>query len=270
MTKPARAKLSVRVKAAAQSIPGTTCYGHGGTEILFSDAAALIVHQGVEGQTIGDIADNVDTLLGEGAFEQLRATGTFMKSDETQLDEPSQIFSLSVDPALLAKLDAQRPVLLDAPEENAPATAAPEIAETPAVAMVETPVVETPAVTVNEAAAVEEPVFTEDTVFSGAIDAEVVMDTGGKDAPSDAPEGDQVDLDLSKAEVTFATTRNGDASAKIIYPGLRTTMAFGVVAEALRGRTRVSCILKAGRSTDKIVAVHGDDDALIYELPRAA
>ena len=259
MTKPVRAKLSARVKAAAQSIPGTTCYGQGGTEILFSDAAALIVHQGVEGDTVGDIADNVDALLGEGAFAQLSATGTYMKSDETQLDEPSQLYSLSVDPALMAKLDAERPVA-PAPVE----TPEPAIVEAPVAESVDQePVAEEAAAPVVDAAD-ETPVFTEDAVFSqGAATAEAKPVAG-------APEGDEVTLDLTAIEVSYATTKAGAPYATLRSPGQRTTMAFGVVAEALRGLTSATCIVSKGRSTDKIVAVRNAANDLVFEAPLAA
>lgn len=253
MTKPARAKLSARVKAAAQSIPGTTCYGQGGTEIIFSEAAALICHQGVEGQTVGDIADNVDALLGDGAFAQLRATGTFMKSDETQLDEPSQLYSLSVDPALMMKLDAGRPA--------APA------AEQPVTEVVENPVaVDAAPVAAVEAAPVvdETPEFTEDTVFTQGTAMEQPKPAAG------TPEGDEVTLDLTAVEVSYATTKAGAPYATLRSPGQRTTMAFGVVAEALRGLTSATCIVSKGRSTDKIVAVRNAANDLVFEAPLAA
>ena len=255
MTKPARNKLTLRVQAAAKSIPGTTCYGHGGTEILFSKTAALICHQGVDGQTVGDIADNVDTLLGAGAFAKLLPTGTFMVRDETTLDEPSQLYSLSVDPALMAALDAKRPAATPV--------------ETPAELVVDTvaePVAETISEPVAETVTDEAPVFTDDTVFSQS--AEDPVDP--TPTPVAAPEGDEVVLDLTAVEIAYATTKAGATYATLRQPGQRTTMAFGVVAEALCGLTSATCIVAKGRSTDKIVAVRNAANDLVVEPARAA
>jgi hypothetical protein len=345
MTKPARNKLTLRVQAAAKSIPGTTCYGHGGTEILFSKTAALICHQGVDGQTVGDIADNVDTLLGAGAFAKLLPTGTFMVRDETTLDEPSQMYSLSVDPVLLAELDAARVVAAGPLAETsvAPATAIERMED----AVVDMPILTLAEGTVQmvdidaprfEGAEVEadgtvlvtdvrltyageeryealalavpadavaslaedgiaygmirregdryvllctetwkptaapapEHTFVEDKVFSQGCEDETAFDAAKEPMVVEGPKGDQVRIDLSAGEVVFTTTRLGDACAKIVMPGQRTTMAFGTVAEALRGKDSATCIVTAGRSTDKIVAVYGDNDEKIFELPRAA
>ncbi len=47
-------------------------------------------------------------------------------------------------------------------------------------------------------------------------------------------------------------------------------MAFGEVAEAIRDRNSVSCIIAKGRSTDKIVAVRNAANDLVVEAARAA
>lgn len=79
------------------------------------------------------------------------------------------------------------------------------------------------------------------------------------------------EIDLTGAEVEFKTTRTGSPCATIRMPGQRTHMAFGEIAEYLRGKTSVTGSRTIGRSTNKIVAIDvpGSNDQLV-ETPRAA
>lgn len=254
MTKPARAKLTIRTNATtgaaavesavvetaapAQAFEEPTCYARNRTEILFSNAGALITHDGMSGETEDTIAANVDGIFFIGAFAELRKTATFMNRDGQPVDEPSNYYALIVDPVLVASIDAQT-IAADA------------------------------AVTI----ASDDTGFVEDAVFSQSGTQEIDQLAAGpiEVAPVDAPEGEEVDVDLSERDIVFATTKNGAPCATLRMAGARTLMAFGPVAEALQGQTLVSGIISKGRSTDKIVAVRlaGAND-LIVELPKAA
>lgn len=244
----ARTTLSIRstpaksapVQTVAETAPAPepTCYARNGTEVVFTATAALITHDGTPGQTEDTVAANVDSLFFSGAFAELRATGTFMKTDGQPLDDAGNYYALSIDPALLATIDAQT-LALDAAASAAPA---------------------------------ETDGFVEDTLFSAGTAAPIGVDAPAVAVPAiDAPEGDEVEIDLAGGELAFATTKAGAPYATLRNPGARTVMAFGPVAEALRGQSAVSCIVVHGRSTDKIVAVRlpGAND-LIVEAARAA
>jgi hypothetical protein len=47
----------------------------GGTSIYLQKRGTRIFHEGVAGDTIDTVRSNVDALLGEGHFDQLRAVG---------------------------------------------------------------------------------------------------------------------------------------------------------------------------------------------------
>ena len=237
MTKPARTKLSLRnqpeatpVETSVEAIAAEpTCYERNGTEIIFSQAGALIVHQGQPGDAEATIEGNVDMLMGAGAFAQLRATGTFMKKGDVVNDDPENLYSLAIDPALAMRIDADQPV---------------DIADG----------------------------FEDDAVFNqtSAQAAEIVAAETPAIA-AEAPEGETIDFDLSGCDVIYGTTKTGSVYATIRSKGMRTTMAFGPVAEALRDQTKLYAVIQHGRSTDKMVAVRMPETGdMVVELPRAA
>ena len=238
----ARNTLSIRSAPAAQTgdetpVTEPTCYCMNGTEVLFTATTALITHDGAPGQTEDAVAANIDSLFYCGAFAELRATGIFMKRDGQPLDDAGNFYSLTVDAALLNTINAQ--------------TLALDVAAAPVETM-------------DDADD-----FVEDTVFSAGTDAPIGQVT---ETPAvEMPEGDEVQLDLTSGEIVFSTTKTGAAYATLRNPGARTVMAFGPVAEALRGMRNVTCIIAKGRSTDKIIAVRlpGAND-LVVEAARAA
>lgn len=247
MTKPARAKLTIRtnatlgtavVESAVVESPVVetlavvpTVYARDRTEILFTATSALICHEGRAGDTEEGIAASVDSLLYEGAFAELRVTGVHMKNGDIVLDDATDMYMLTVDAALFAEIDAKAQD-----------------------AFVPTPSIETIAAPVAE-------------IETLAADPIVVPSV-------DAPEGEEVEIDVSSSANVFSKTKTGDACVTMRTPGMRTLMAFGPIAEALGdlgGLSLVRGIVAKGRSTDKIVALRmpGAND-LIVELPKAA
>lgn len=95
-----------------------------------------------------------------------------------------------------------------------------------------------------------------------------------EDAAPIAPEGETVDFDFTGCDIVHSTTRNGDACATIRNAGLRTTMAYGPVADAVRGVTKAHVIIRRAGSVDKIVGLYlprdEEDDILVVEPARAA
>lgn len=240
MTKPARAKLTLRNQPEAipaETLSGSPAYyERNGTEIIFSEKAALIVHTGKPGDTELTIEGNVDMLMGAGAFAQLLPTGAFMKKDGVVNDDPETIYSLAIDPALTMQINAansDRGVdFSDGFEEDTVFTQTP--AQAAAIIADETPAIVAP-------------------------------------TAAETPEGETVDFDLSGCDVTYGTTKTGSVYATIRSKGMRTTMAFGPVAEALRDQTKLYAVIQHGRSTDKMVAVRMPDTGdMVVELPKAA
>jgi len=263
MTKPARAKLSIRTKAPVETAIvetvvetiAPTCYALNGTEVIFSPTAALICHEGAPGQTQADIAANVDALFFMGAFAELRGTGVFMKKDGVDLDQPSASYSLIVDAALMATIDAQRLAL-----EDAAGTFLPQ-SEPVASTSVETVVA-------------DEPAFEQDAVFQQTpVEAAAQVEAPSETVAAERPplETEAFELDLTVADITFKTTTQGLPCAAIRMPGMRTHMAFGELADYVRGASSVTGTIQKGRSTNKIVAIQvpGSNDVLV-ETPRAA
>lgn len=261
MKKPIRSTLTLRTQDASVGQP--VCYALDGTELVFSEKAALICHKGTGADTEADIAENVDALLVDGAFEALRANGKFMERDEHTLNEPSQFYTLSVDPAMVAAFDAQRLAFEAAQNQDvseSPENAEPQVQETD----------------MTNATIAAGDGFQDDTVFQqtpqqAVAEQHPVETMKSDDAKRPAQETETFDIDLTAAEVKFDTTRNGAPFATIRMPGQRTHMAFGELAEYLRDKNNVSGEMVKGRSTNKIIAIRvaGSDD-LIVELPRAA
>lgn len=273
MTKPARAKLSLRnapvadvatvqtpVQAPASEM---TCFAAGGTEIIFNATAALICHEGQPGQTEADVAVAIDAIMFIGAFAEMRKTGTFMKDGDVELNDPSGRYALIVDAAIVNQINEQRAAL-----DAAAGTFVPT-AETTTELPVEAPVLETPAVETPAEIVAEEPAFEQDAVFQQTPAEAVAEEVKTDERP--APTVETFEMELDAANIEFKTARNGSPCATIRMPGQRTHMAFGELAEYLQGKTSVTGSRMVGRSTNKIVAIDvpGSNDQLV-ETPRAA
>lgn len=275
MTKPARAKLSLRnapVAAAPVETPvqaptsEMTCFAVGGTEIIFNATAALICHAGQPGQTEADVAAAIDAIMFIGAFAEMRKTGTFMKDGDVELNDPSGSYSLIVDAAVVNQINDQRAAL-----DAAAGTFVPT-AETTTELPVEAAaaeVVETPSETIVDAPVAEESAFEQDAVFQQTPAEAVAEEVKTDERP--APTVETFEMELDAANIEFKTAKNGSPCATIRMPGQRTHMAFGELAEYLQGKTSVTGSRMVGRSTNKIVAIDvpGSNDQLV-ETPRAA
>jgi hypothetical protein len=272
MTKPARAKLSLRNAPVADVAPvqtpvqapasEMTCFAAGGTEIIFNATAALICHEGQPGQTEADVAVAIDAIMFIGAFAEMRRTGSFMKDGDVELNDPAGRYSLIVDAAIVNQINDQRAAL-----DAAAGTFVPT-AETTTELPVEAPVAE-----VVEAPAAEvvdgEPSFEQDAVFQQTPAEAVAEEAKTDERPAPTVETFEMELDASNIE--FKTTKTGSPCATIRMPGQRTHMAFGELAEYLQGKTSITGSRMVGRSTNKIVAIDvpGSNDQLV-ETPRAA